>query len=75
MSWLLDIFLFIFKFIKHKIQFQRRNTFYFQNMCVVAIQNHNPHLDTVRSRGYIWLDLNNDIYSCSLHQRYRDRTL
>jgi len=48
---------------------------YFQNMCVVSIQNHNPHLDTVRSRCYIWLYLNSDIYSYILHQRNLYRTL
>jgi hypothetical protein len=35
-------------------------------MRLVSIQNHNPHVDTVRSRCYIWLHLNIDIYSCIL---------
>ena len=49
--------------------------FYIQNMCVVSIQNHNPHLDTVQSRGYTPLHLYNDIYSYILHQRSLYRTL
>jgi hypothetical protein len=44
-------------------------------MCLVSIQHHNAHLDTVRSRCYIPRHLNNDIYSCSLHQRYLYHTL
>jgi hypothetical protein len=44
-------------------------------MCLFSIQHHNAHLDTVRSRCYIPLHLNNDIYSCSLHQSYLYHTL
>ena len=48
---------------------------YFQNMWVISIQNHNPHVDTVHSRGYTPHHLNNDIYSYILHQRSLYRTL
>jgi hypothetical protein len=48
---------------------------YLQNMCLFSIQHHNAHVDTVRSRCYIPLHLNNDIYSCSLHQSYLYHTL
>jgi hypothetical protein len=48
---------------------------YLQNMWVISIQNHNPHLDTVHSRGYTQLHLHNDIYSYILHQRSLYRTL
>jgi hypothetical protein len=48
---------------------------YFQNMWVISIQNHNPHLDTVHSRGYTSLHLYNDRYSYILPQRSLYRTL
>jgi hypothetical protein len=48
---------------------------YLQNMCLFSIQHHNAHVDTLRSRCYIPRHLNNDIYSCTLDQRYLDRTL
>jgi len=48
---------------------------YLQNMCLVSIQHHNPHVDTVRSRCYTLLHLSNDIYSYILHQRYLYHTL
>jgi hypothetical protein len=51
------------------------DSIYLQNMCLVSIQHHNAHLNTVRSRCYIPRHLNNDIYSCSLHQRYFYHTL
>jgi hypothetical protein len=41
---------------------------YLQNMCLFSIQHHNAHVDTVRSRCYIPLHLNNDIYSCLVNR-------
>ena len=46
-----------------------------QNMWVVSIQHHNPHVDIVRSRCYSWLHLNNDNYYYIIHQRYLYHTL
>jgi len=42
---------------------------YLQNMCLVSIQHHNPHVDTVRSNCYTRLHSNNGMYSYILYQR------
>jgi hypothetical protein len=75
-EWLQFLFTFTNNLFLFNIQSNMiEEILYLQNMCLFSNQHHNVHVDTVRSRCYIPLHLNNDIYSCTLYQRYLDHTL